>query len=414
MKLNQQKRTKVNTLRSKETLPNGWSFKSLSELGTFSKGKGILKEQVISEGFPCIRYGEIYTTHDYVIRDFKSFISKDVAKESQKIKKGDILFAGSGETIEDIGKAVAYVGVHEAYAGGDVIILSTSGEVNSEYISYALNTDFANRQKRRLGQGQQIVHIYPSDLAQIRIPLPSLSEQNKITHLLTNWNKQVSVLEHLISKSRVRKNWLGNQLLTGKLKLKGFEKRKWREVRLGDITTNFSRRNKNLIDARIYSVTNYNGFIHQNEHFSREVAGDDLSNYKIIKKGEFAYNPARINVGSIAYFKNEVGLISSLYVCFKTTNEIDDYYLFQLFDLDHTKYKINAYGEGGVRIYLWYDLFAKIKVLIPEMDEQLAICKVLKVADKEIDLLSTKVSKLREFKKGLIQKLLTGKMQLEI
>jgi type I restriction enzyme, S subunit len=414
MKQSQQRKTKVKSQSYSESLPMGWNYKSLGELGTFSKGKGILKEQVIPKGLPCIRYGEIYTTHDFVIRDFKSFISSEVAHESQKIKKGDILFAGSGETIEDIGKAVAYVGVHEAYAGGDVIILSTNGEVNSEYISYTLNTDFVNKQKRRLGQGQQIVHIYPSDLAQIIVAIPPISVQNKITNLLTSWNNQISVLENLIAKRKVRKYWLAQHLLTGKLKLIGYEKSKWREVRLGDVTRNFSRRNKNLISARIYSVTNYNGFMHQNEHFSREVAGEDLSNYKIIKKGEFAYNPARINVGSIAYFENEIGLISSLYVCFKATDEIDDYYLFELFDLDHTKYKINAYGEGGVRIYLWYDLFAKIKVSIPDIDEQLAICNVLKAADKEIELLSKKVSKLREFKKGLIQQLLTGKMQLKV
>ncbi len=89
-------------------IPSDWEVKTLGELGTFSKGKGILKEQVILEGLPCIRYGEIYTTYDFIIKDFKSFINEDVAKESNEIKKGDILFAGSGETAEEIGKAVAY------------------------------------------------------------------------------------------------------------------------------------------------------------------------------------------------------------------------------------------------------------------------------------------------------------------
>jgi type I restriction enzyme S subunit len=106
-------------------IPEGWSVSLLGELGTFSKGKGILKEQVISEGLPCIRYGEIYTTHDFVIKKFKSFISDVVANESKEIHTGDILFAGSGETVDEIGKAVAYIGNNKAYAGGDVIILST-------------------------------------------------------------------------------------------------------------------------------------------------------------------------------------------------------------------------------------------------------------------------------------------------
>ncbi|MCB0539455.1 MAG: hypothetical protein KDE33_18215, partial [Bacteroidetes bacterium] len=60
-------------------IPIDWTIIQLGALGTFSKGKGILKEQVISEGLPCIRYGEIYTTHDFIIKEFKSFISGDVA-----------------------------------------------------------------------------------------------------------------------------------------------------------------------------------------------------------------------------------------------------------------------------------------------------------------------------------------------
>lgn len=91
-------------------VPSDWEILPLSSLGNFSKGKGILKEQVIESGLPCIRYGEIYTTHDFILKEFKSFISEDVATESKEIKNGDILFAGSGETIEEIGKAVEMKG----------------------------------------------------------------------------------------------------------------------------------------------------------------------------------------------------------------------------------------------------------------------------------------------------------------
>ena len=132
-------------------IPSNWELKPLGELGTFSKGKGILKEQVVSEGLPCIRYGEIYTTHDFIIKKFKSFINDEVANDSKEIKKGDILFAGSGETTEEIGKAVAYTGKEKAFAGGDIIILSTKEEVNAECLSYALETDLAKKQKRILG-----------------------------------------------------------------------------------------------------------------------------------------------------------------------------------------------------------------------------------------------------------------------
>jgi type I restriction enzyme S subunit len=202
-------------------------------------------------------------------------------------------------------------------------------------------------------------------------------------------------------------------LLTGKKRLKGFSE-DWKDSRLGDVTTNFSRRNKELIDAKVYSVTNTNGFVLQSDYFEGKVSGEDLSNYKIIKKNEFAYNPARINVGSLAYFEMEIGVISSLYVCFRTKGEILDYYLHQFLQIDHTKYRIETLGEGGVRVYLWYDLFSKIRIKLPPLEEQTSIVQVLQAADKELLLLKSKTEKLREQKKGLMQVLLTGKNRLKM
>lgn len=181
-------------------IPSDWKILPLSSLGSFSKGKGILKEQVIESGLPCIRYGEIYTTHDFILKEFKSFISEEVATESKEIKNGDILFAGSGETLEEIGKAVAYVGNKKAYAGGDVIILSTNKKVNTEWLSYILESDFVRRQKRRLGQGQSVVHIYPSDLATLNIPYPPEQEQESISTLLDLMDIAIGKINSLIGK----------------------------------------------------------------------------------------------------------------------------------------------------------------------------------------------------------------------
>lgn len=247
----------------------------------------------------------------------------------------------------------------------------------------------------------------------IPILLPPLPEQKAIAQVLSTADAAIQTTSTLIAQKELRKKWLMQQLLTGKKQLKGFSG-EWKEVRLKDVTTNFSRRNKDLVDAKVYSVTNKSGFVLQSEHFEGKVAGEDLSNYKIIKKNEFAYNPARVNVGSLAYFEEEIGVISSLYVCFKTTKDVLDYFLLQFLQIDHTKHRIEALGEGGVRVYLWYDLFSKIKIKIPSIEEQTAIAQVLQAADKEISLLKAKAEKLREQKKWLMQVLLTGKVRLNI
>ncbi len=197
-----------------------WKEVKLSSIGKFAKGKGILKEQVIESGLPCIRYGEIYTTHDFIIKEFKSFISQEVANESQEIKKGDILFAGSGETLEEIGKAVAYVGNEKAYAGGDVIILSTNEKVDAECLSYILESNSVRRQKRRFGQGHSVVHIYSSDLAELKISLPSKTEQIAIAKMLQAADEEIQVIKNRTDKLREKKKGLMQVLLTGKKRLK--------------------------------------------------------------------------------------------------------------------------------------------------------------------------------------------------
>ena len=127
-------------------LPEDWDVKSLSEIGVFSKGFGITRDQAQSGNIPCIRYGEIYTTHHNYIRRFCSYISQEITNTSTKLKTGDILFAGSGETKEEIGKAVAFVGREDAYAGGDIIILSPKINVSSLFLGFVLNNESSVKQ----------------------------------------------------------------------------------------------------------------------------------------------------------------------------------------------------------------------------------------------------------------------------
>ena len=102
-----------------------WETKRLGELGAFVKGRGIKRDDITDEGVPCVRYGELYTQYkDYILK-VASRIPQDVAATALPIKKGDLLFAGSGETAEEIGRCAAYLGEEQAYAGGDVIVVNT-------------------------------------------------------------------------------------------------------------------------------------------------------------------------------------------------------------------------------------------------------------------------------------------------
>ncbi|MFV8327308.1 restriction endonuclease subunit S [Flavobacterium sp. ZS1P14] len=196
-----------------------WRLKKLGQIGTFLKGKGITKAEIVEIGKPCIRYGQIYSEYNYFVEEFKSFINDASAKNSNPIFKNDLLFAGSGETLEDIGKCIAYIKSDEAYAGGDIIILRPHSE-DAHYLGYLLNSVEVKKQTFKLGQGHSVVHIYSSSLKNLKITLPTPPEQQKIVEILATWDKEIKTLQQQLIVIQEQKQGLMQQLLTGKLRVK--------------------------------------------------------------------------------------------------------------------------------------------------------------------------------------------------
>ena len=156
----------------------------------------------------------------------------------------------------------------------------------------------------------------------------------------------------------------------------------------------------------MFSVTNDRGFVPQSEQFEgRDMVGEDIKAYKIIHTNDFAYNPARINVGSIAMYTGERPcMISSLYVCFKTTKEVNNEWLMQLLKTPKMNYYYNVNGEGGVRVYLFYPNFARIRMSIPKIEEQKKIAKLLNLIDERIATQNKIIEDLKKLKSAIIEK----------
>ena len=218
-------------------IPDDWEVKKVGELGSFSKGTSISKEESNSGNIPAIRYGELYTHHNNYIKTFYSHISSEVAKKAKQLKKGDLLFTCSGETKEDIGKCVAFISDKEAYAGSDLIILSPNIKIDPTYCGFLLNTDFCVRQKSFYGQGDAVVHISTESIKKVKIPLPpTLAEQQKIAKALSDVDNVISTLEKLIAKKKNLKQGTMQQLLTGKKRLPGFAKSSdFKQTEIGEI-----------------------------------------------------------------------------------------------------------------------------------------------------------------------------------
>ena len=197
-----------------------WETKQLVELGVFSKGRGIKRSDVRDDGYPCLRYGELYTRYSDFVANPVARIPASVALTAQSIECGDLLFAGAGETSDEIGRCVAYVGESTAYAGGDVIILSPFRRAgNSLYLGYLLNHPTVSVQKARLAQGDAIVHISSGSLGQVQIELPPVEEQEAIAAVLSDIDAEIVALERRLAKVRALKQGAMQQLLTGRIRL---------------------------------------------------------------------------------------------------------------------------------------------------------------------------------------------------
>ncbi len=197
-----------------------WISTSLDELGDFFKGRGISREEANSGEIPAIRYGEIYTDHNNYIRHFKSYISREVAERSFLLQNGDLCFTASGETLDEIGKTVAFASDEIAYAGGDIIILRPTKEINPIFFGFLLNTPPVVKQKSLKGHGVSIMHIRAKALAEIQVSYPSdLEEQKEIAKVLTDMDEEISALEAKLKKYEQLKKGMMQQLLTGKIRL---------------------------------------------------------------------------------------------------------------------------------------------------------------------------------------------------
>lgn len=177
----------------KELCPNGVEYKKLGDIATdIFRGAGITRDQVTEEGIPCVRYGEIYTTYGIYFDTCVSHTDESTVQSKKYFEHGDILFAITGESVEDIAKSTAYVGYEKCLAGGDIVVLKH--KQNPKYLSYVLSTTSAQAQKSKGKVKSKVVHSSVPAIKDIAIPVPPLEVQAEIVKILDNFTELTAEL----------------------------------------------------------------------------------------------------------------------------------------------------------------------------------------------------------------------------
>jgi type I restriction enzyme S subunit len=331
--------------------------------------------------------------------------SKDQKSIKNVFDKGDVLFGKLRPYLKKYLKT-SFIGV----CSTEIWVL-TGNLVSNDFLFYLVQSSKFLKEVNQTS-GSKMPRADWNYISEIKFSFPSESEQQKIASFLSTVDKKINLLEAKIEHLEQYKKGVVQKIFKQDIRFKDDKRNefpKWEKKKLGELTFKVGKKNKENISYPVYSINNQEGFLPQSEQFEgldSNERGYDISMYKIIYKETFAYNPARINVGSIGYSDNinEV-IISSLYVCFKTKKELEDLFLLVYLDTNKFKKDILRYQEGGVRQYLFYENFSHIQIPLPCNKEQTKMASFLSKFDQKMDLHKAQLKKMKTWKKGLLQKM---------
>ena len=171
---------------------------SLGEVGTFTRGSGLQKKDFTPTGVGCIHYGQIYTYYGTYAYKTKSFVSQKFAQKARKAKYGDLIIATTSENDEDVCKAVVWLGNEDIAVSSDACFYIH--KMNPKYVAYYFQTEQFQKQKRKFITGAKVRRVNATDLAKIKIPIPPLSEQQRIVSILDKFDTLTSSISEGLPK----------------------------------------------------------------------------------------------------------------------------------------------------------------------------------------------------------------------
>lgn len=366
-----------------------WEEKKLSDIASFSKGKGYTKNDLVYDGSPIILYGRMYTKYETVISDIDTFVN---LQEGSIISKGgEIIVPASGETAEEISRA-SVVKNEGIILGGDLNIISLQKDkYNPEFFALTISSGTSQKLLSKLAQGKSVVHLHNEDLSGLQIKVPTLAEQQKIADFLSNVDSIITAETKILNTLQKKKKALMQKLFTQQLRFKsadGTDFPTWEEKKLGECVISISSgKNKKKNSAGNFPVYGSMGIIGYSEQY--------VYNKDCILVARVGANAGTLHIAKGKYDVSDNTLIIEL-----NENELLSFYYFLLVNINLNKLN---YGTGQPLVTS--GMLKNIDIQLPCKAEQQKIADCLSSMDSLIQNQQKVVTTWQQRKKALLQQM---------
>lgn len=394
---------------------------TVADICDMRNGHGFGPEDWDTTGLPIIRIQNLNGGEKF---DYFS----GVPEERWLVEPGQMLFSWAGTKGVSFGPTI-WRGARGVLNQHIFKVQPKSG-IDGKWLYWALKHVTNRIEAQSHGFKSTLVHVKKSDIDRQPLSVPPKGEQRRIAQILSAWDQAIAATERLFLNSQKRKLLLSQQMLSGKVRLKGFASSdrkqrtpygplpiEWGYRRIGELAVEVSQKLGGNGPYPVLSCTKHKGLVDSLAYFNKQVFSADTSTYKVVPRGCFVYATNHIDEGSIGYQDlYDFGLVSPMYTVFKTNDEVDDAYLFALLKTEHYRQIFASATNASVdrRGSLRWKDFRNLHIPLPQIEEQRAISKVLASAVREAELIQAQLGLMRDEKAALMSQLLTGKRRVKL
>jgi len=378
-----------------ELCPHGVEYKAIGEIGTLVRGNGMPKSDFEETGVGCIHYGQIYTYYGTWTAETISFIAKEKADKLAKVDPGDIIITNTSENIDDVCKAVAWLGDCQIVTGGHATVLKH--DQDSKYISYYLKTPTFFTEKKRYATGTKVIDVSAKNLGKIKIPVPPLEIQREIVKVLDTFTKLEAELEAELEARRRQYHYYRDQLLN----FEGRDDVQW--MTLGEVITNLRtglnpRQNfvLNPPDAKNYYITVRElGGLRIVLSDKTDKINDDalkiINNRSKLRTGDVLFSGTGTigNTALIECAPSNWNIKEGVYALTPNIRKIISKFLLYLLNTTYVLSQINSFSAGSTVVSISMANFKRVIIPVPSLEEQTRIVAILDKFDALVNDLSS-------------------------